>query len=122
MAFADPFDIVYNGATVHLPRVETGGKRTVYRSVDEIFTLTISHTEQGKQSQAVVRSVMRLERKVIAADPVSAENDYVTCVTQAVLERPKFGFTVTDIERQEATLAALLASTSIVDKLFGTES
>ncbi|DAD52090.1 TPA_asm: coat protein [ssRNA phage Gephyllon.3_18] len=117
MAFVDPIDIVYNSVTVHLPRVETGGRRSVYKSVDDIFTLTISHTEQKNR----VRTVVRLDRTIVVPDPVSAVNDYDTCTIQTVIERPKFGFTMTDVERQSSSMGGLLTNATI-DKLFGTES
>lgn len=115
--FTDPQSITVNAVAQSMPRVETNGRRSVYRKSDETFTLTIAHTN----SKDRVRSMARVDQKAIVPDPLTAVNDYETLTYYGVLDRPLAGFTSTQCEQLIAGHKAWMDATTI-GKLFGQES
>jgi hypothetical protein len=115
--FADPQSVTVNSVAQSMPRVSTNGKQTVYQKSDETFKLTIGHTPSGNR----VRSLARLDQRAIVADPLTAENDYQTLSFYVVIDRPNYGFSMTQTEQLIAGFKTWLDNTAI-DKLFGQES
>lgn len=115
--FADPITITINGAAKVMARVQSNGTSSVYQTPDGNFKLTISHDE----NKVRIRSVARLDQRVVATDPLTAENLYATLTTYQVIERPLFGFTVTNVDHQISGFETWMDST-VISKLFGKES
>lgn len=118
MAYADPQSVTYNGVAQSMPRIETGTRKSIYQINDQTYTLTISHQQSAG---AKLRSVVRLDRKVIVTNPLDSTNDYGVETVYLVLERPQFGFSMVDTERLVAALTGWLTNAN-VDKLYGQES
>lgn len=115
--FADPLTITINGVAKVMARVSSQGTSSIYQTADGNAKLTISHTEDKTK----VRSLVRLDQRKVAADPLSAENVYVPYVQYTVIERPLFGVTQTEINDTNTGFEAFIDST-VIGKLFGKES
>lgn len=115
--FADPQSITVNAVPQSMPRVETNGRKSVYRKGDETFTLTISHTSAKDR----VRSMARVDQRAIVPDPLTSVNDYETVSVYVVIDRPLAGFTSTQVDQLIAGFKTWLDSTAI-GKLYGQES
>jgi hypothetical protein len=117
--FSDPQSVTINSVAKSMPRVETNGNKSIYKSADGIWTLTLSHQTLGKGR---VRTMVRLDQKAIVTNPLdSTDQDYDILTDYHVFDRPEFGFTVTQLQQQVAGLSAWLDGTA-VGKLFGLES
>jgi hypothetical protein len=116
--FTDPQSVTVNAVAKSMPRVESDGKKSVYRSADGNFTMTISH-------QAVaggrIRSMARIDQRAVVADPLTAVNDYETLSFYFVIDRPDVGFSSTEVGYLVTGLETWFDST-VVGKLFGLES
>lgn len=115
--FTDPQSITVNAVAKSMPRIDSDGTSAIYQTADESFKMTISHQKSAKR----IRSVVRVDQRVIAADPLTAVNAYQTLSTYLVIDRPVTGFSVTQLDYQLAALEGWLDSTSI-GKLYGQES
>lgn len=116
--FADPQTVTINSVGKTLNRVSSDGTRSVYKSADGIWTLTVSHTPTGKGR---IRTQIRLDQRTIVPDPLTAVNDYETLTNYHVIDRPEAGYTSTQVAQQVAGLNAWLDATA-VGKLCGMES
>lgn len=121
MAFADPQVVTINSVAKSMPRVEVGTRRAVYQIGDQTFTLIISHQSSKPGGKERVRSTVRIEQRAIVTDPLTNVADYDTLVYYVVVDRPVYGFTMTQVEQLVAGLNAWL-TTANVDKIFGQES
>lgn len=123
MALSDPQTITVNGVAKTLNRISQstddrkGIVKTVYRTADRAFTLTVSHTTSGDR----VRSMARLDQVVAAADPLSAEMREIVLTDYHVVDRPLVGFTTTQVQQQVTGFQTWHTST-VVDKMYGGES
>jgi hypothetical protein len=116
--FTDPQSVTVNAVAQSMPRVETNGKKSVYSKSDETFKLTLSHTP----SKDRIRSMARLDQRAIVTNPLdSTQSDYDTLSFYVVIDRPLYGFTMTQTEQLITGFKAWLDTTA-VDKLFGQES
>lgn len=116
MAFSDPQTVTINSVAKSCARVSSDQLRSVYKTSDDEVRITISH-QPGKSS---TRHMMRIDQKVVAADPLSAINAYKNLGVYIVIDEPDYGFTATTINYVVAALEAWLDSTS-VGKLVGDE-
>lgn len=130
MAFADPQSVTITGfnggSAISLPRTEDERLRSVYQSNDGLYILTISHQVSGTPNTANyrVRSMLRLDVKVLASDPFNADvSAYQTFGVYLVLDKPAFGFTVTQMTNITSALIGLLSASSYAAtiKLAGNE-
>jgi hypothetical protein len=117
MSFADPQSITVNAVAKSMPRISTNGTSAVYQMPDESFKLTISH----QKSAGRLRSVVRVDQRVVAADPLTSVNDWQTLGLYVVLDRPMTGFTQTQVDQLWTGFKAFLDS-SAMGKVYGTES
>jgi len=62
----------------------------------------------------------RLDQKVVAADPLTAENEYKSLGIYVVIDEPDFGFDNADVDNVAQALTAWLA-TATVTKMLGGE-
>lgn len=117
--FADPITITIAGVGKTLARISTKDTSAVYATADGEYTLHISHSVSG---DGKIRTLSKLIRKKVVADPLTAVNDYEELVTQSVSERPSFGFTVTEVKDQLTGFNTWHAASGSQDKLFNKES
>lgn len=115
MALADPQSVNIGGA-ISLPSVAGGGPTsTIYTSADGTVSMTVSQTI-GKDS---INSMVRVDKTVIAADPISTANKSLTGSIWFVFKFPikNFGFSEADKIAIYAGLTGQLeASTNAVLK------
>lgn len=116
--FADPQIVTINSVAKSMPKIETSGKKTIYQTNDQLFTLTISHINQGSDR---VRSMVRVDQRAIVPDPLTSVNDWETISSYLVIDRPLQGFSVTQVQQLVAGFQSFLDSTAI-SKIFGQES
>jgi len=115
--FADPQSVTINAVPVSLPRVAVGDSESTYRSADEVVQMRISH----QASKGRKRRMVRLDKTVIAADPLTAENASQKAGIYLVVDEPTFGFADADLDYLVDALVAWLTSGNIA-KLLGGES
>lgn len=94
MAFSDPQSITINAIAKSLVRIKSDGFKSIYRTADEEFTFTISHQETKSRT----RRMCRIDQRKVAADPLTAVNEYKTVGVYLVVDEPEFGFTDTEID------------------------
>lgn len=109
MAFADPQTLTVNAVPQTLNRVRTEPTKSIYSTADESFKLTLSHQESGNRT----RRMVRVDNRVVAADPLSSENEYKTLGVYIVVDEPEYGFSDTDIDYIVQALSAWLDSTNV---------
>jgi len=115
--YADPQSVTINAVPVSLPRVSQGNSEATYRAADETVQMRISHQSSKGRS----RRMVRLDKTVIAADPLSAENASQKAGIYLVVDEPSFGFADADLDFLVDALIAWLTSANIA-KLLGGES
>lgn len=120
--FADPITITIAGVGKTLARISTQGTSSRYQTADGFYTLDISHQVVRKNNQNYVRTLARLEFKKVVADPLSNLNDYQTCTTYTVEEKPDFGFTNTEVKDQLTGFTTWDVLSATQDKLLNRES
>jgi hypothetical protein len=117
--FADPQSITVNAVAQSMPRVETSTRKSIYQKNDQTFTLTISH-QTGKDQR--IRHLARFDQRAIVTNPLdNTKQDYDTLTFYVVIDRPSYGFSMTQTEQLIAGFKTWLDNTCI-DKLFGQES
>lgn len=118
MAFADPQSITVNAVAKSMPRVSTGESSSVYKAADDAFQMRISH----QKTKTRTRRMVRVDQKVIAADPLTAENTYQTAGVYIVVDEPEFGFTDTTLGYLITALSDWLAAGTNAAQLLGSET
>lgn len=119
MAFSDPQSITVNAVAQSMPRIESNGRKSIYRKSDGSYQLTISHTpsQNGKR----VRSMYRVDNNAVVTDPITSQNDSDFLACYVVIDRPMFGFTSVQTQQLAAGIFAALTGAT-VDKLYSQES
>jgi len=113
---SDPQTLTVNSVAKSLARVETGGTRSVYKTADEVFQLTVSHLESKNRT----RRMVRVDQRVVAENPLSSVNEYKSLGVYFVVDEPEYGFSDTEIGYVWAALKALADST-FLGKILGSE-
>lgn len=85
---ADPQTVTVNAVAQELNRVKSDGFRSEYATADEEFKFVVSHQESGKRT----RRMIRLDQRVVAADPLTALNEYKSLGVYLVIDEPEYGF------------------------------
>lgn len=116
MAFTDPQTITVNTVEKTLPRVKSDGFRSEYLEAAEEFKLAISHQE----SKGRTRRMVRIDQRVVAADPLTSVNEYKTLGVYLVIDEPEYGFSDAQIDYVVQALTAWL-TTANVTKVLGNE-
>jgi hypothetical protein len=119
MALADPQSITI-GSAVSLPRISIEGYESVYQAADRTVTEQVKHTVGAKRT----RSLFRVDKTVIAADPLTSLNGSYVGSVYLVMDFPQVGFTTTDrINIATGLFTQLTASSNaVLTKLIGLES
>lgn len=109
MSLSTPQVITYNAVASDCHRVSDDAQQSVYQTADGNLKLTVSH--QFTKDRA--RRLIKLERRVVAADPLSAENSYQSASVHLVIDEPNFGFADVDLDHQVDALVAWLSAANI---------
>jgi len=116
MAFTDPQSVTIDAVPHSMPRVETGTSKSLYSEATEALKMTISHQD----SKGRTRRMVRLDKRVVAADPLTAVNVYQTLGVYLVIDEPEYGFTIDNIDDVVQGFKTWL-STANVTKVCGGE-
>lgn len=119
MALSDPQSITI-GSAISLPRVSIQGYESVYQAADRTVTESVKHQPSAKRT----RSLMRVDKTVIAADPLTSLNGSYSGSVYVVMDFPQVGFTTSDrIAIATGLFTQLTASSNaVLTKLIGLES
>lgn len=109
MALSDPQTLTVNTVDHTLNRVKSDGYRSEYVEADETFKLTVSHQESGNRT----RRMVRVDNRVVAADPLTSENEYKNLGVYLVIDEPEYGFSDTEIDYVVQALGAWLSSATV---------
>lgn len=91
MALADPQSVTI-GSAISLGRTQDDAGTSIYRSADLLTMETVSAVLTKAKR---LRSTVRLDSTVVAADPISAVNTSLTGTISVVFDFPNFGFSDT---------------------------
>lgn len=122
MSQSDPLTLTINAVPFSLARIQTGsvltGSPSVYQNSDETVTETITN-QKTKGSRH--RHRVRVDQRAIVTNPLDSAADYDSISAEVIIDRPDYGFTVTQVDQLLAALKAQL-TTAFVTKLYGNES
>lgn len=113
MSLSTPQSITIDTVTTALNKIEEDKTSSIYASDDGTITLKVSHQPSGKR----VRRMARIDKKVIAADPLTSVSQYQTAGVYIVMDEPEFGFASADIEDIVDGLKTWLTSANILAML-----
>jgi hypothetical protein len=108
----------YTGSPFTLYRVKVGDLFSVYQNADETVILTLSHKKTNKGR--VIHEI-RWDLKKIVTDPLTAANDYDSTTIRSVIDRPGYGFSVTEIQNAVAAAQGWLTG-AMVSSVYGLQS
>lgn len=107
--FASPQTITVDAVATDLHRVQDNGNGSIFRSSDGNVQLTVSHQE----SKTRTRRMARLDKTVVAADPLTAQNAYQKASVYIVIDEPSFGFTDAQLLGYENSLKTWLTDSNV---------
>lgn len=116
MALADPQTLTVNSVDQTLNRIKSDGFRSEYATSDETFKLIVSHQESKNRT----RRMVRVDQRVVAADPLTSQNEYKSLGVYLVIDEPEYGFSDTEIDYVVQALGAWL-TTSMTGKICGNQ-
>lgn len=93
MAFTDPQTVTVDAVAQVCARIKSDGYRSEYLEPTEAFKVTISHQE----SKTRTRRMVRCDQRVVAADPLTALNEYKSLGVYLVIDEPEYGFSNDEI-------------------------
>lgn len=114
---SDPITITINGSAKTLNRTGNDASSATYSTADGLFKARTSHQDARG---GLVRTMFRLDETKVAADPIGGENASKQGSVYVVIERPSFGFSVTDLDNDWQGLKAFL-TTAVITELLGGE-
>lgn len=113
MSLADPQSITI-GSAISLARVSDDGFKSQYFSADRLVRETVS-SQYTTGSNGRTKTLVRVDKDVTAADPISSLNKSLTGSVYVVLDFPLFGYTTADkIAMFTGLSGQLTASTNAV--------
>ena len=122
MAFTDPQKVKIGATEFTLVRVSTNGMKSEYSNEDGTVSLTISTQETAKGRW---RHTIRVDQSKITTDAYdTTQNIDVSSSVYLVIDRPRAGFTNTEVENAAKGLNEFLSAStySAVKKVLGRES
>lgn len=114
---SDPQVLTISTVANSLPRTDISSGKAVYTSSDANLKLTVSHVSSGTRT----RHLVRVDKRVIAENPLTAVNAYQSLGVYLVIDQPTVGFSASNIDAVVQALASWL-TTSAVTKIVGLES
>lgn len=118
MAFADPQSITVNSVAKPLVRIASGDLNATYKSADDEWQMRISH----QKSKSRVRRMVRIDQKLVAADPLTAENTYQTGGVYLVIDEPEVGINDTTLGYLVNALCDWMQTGTNIAKVLASES
>jgi hypothetical protein len=115
--FTDPQTVTINAVAQSMPRIKVGATDSTYRTADETFQFRISHQTTKNRT----RRMVRIDKTVIAADPLTAVNSSQSAGVYLVIDEPKFGFSDADLDFIVDGFIAWFTAGNIA-KLLGSET
>lgn len=112
---SDPQSVTIDATPHSMPRVSTEPSKSLYSEADETLKMTISHQE----SRGRTRHMARLDMRVVAADPLTAVNEYQTCGVYLVIDEPEYGFSDDAIDDIVQGFKTWLATATVLKILGG---
>lgn len=106
---SDPQTLTVNSVAKTLNRIKSDGFRSEYATDDEVFKMTVSHQESGDRT----RRMVRVDNRVVAANPLSSVNEYKNLGVYVVIDEPEYGFADADINLVVQALVAWLNATNV---------
>lgn len=94
MSLADPQSITI-GSAISLARVSDDGFKSQYFSSDRTVRETVS-SQLTTGSNGRTKTLFRVDKDVVAADPISALNKSLTGSAYCVFDFPLYGFSTAD--------------------------
>lgn len=88
MALQDPQTVTIDSVPSTLNRVQSDGTKSVYASADGNLKVTVSHLANKGRT----RRMARIDKRIVAADPLSSVQEYKTLGVYVVIDEPEFGF------------------------------
>jgi len=116
--FTDPQSVTVNTVAKSMPKILSDGTKSIYRTADGLYELTVSH----QISRGRVRSLVKVSQRAIVPDPLTSVNDYETLIFQMIIDRPEVGFDATTVGYLVTGVTAWINTAGVVGKLFGQES
>lgn len=90
-------------------KIESNKNDSTYSTDDQSYQLIVSH-QFTKNRQ---RHLARVNHKVVAADPLTAENSYQSAGIYLVIDEPLYGFSDTQLLNDAKGLLAWLSDSNI---------
>lgn len=115
--FTDPQSVTIDGTAYSMPRISSDGTKALYSEAAELLKMTVSHQE----SKGRTRRMVRLDRRVVAADPLTSVNEYKSCGVYLVIDEPEFGFSDDAIDDIVQGFKTWLSTANVL-KVLGSES
>lgn len=115
--FTDPQSVTINAVPHSMPRISSDGTKALYSEADETLKMTISH----QQAKDRTRHMVRLDQRVVAADPLTSVNEYKSCGVYLVIDEPEFGFSDAEIDYIVQGFKTWLSTANVL-KVCGSES
>jgi len=113
MSLADPQSITI-GSAISLARVSDDGFKSQYFSTDRLVRETVS-SQYTTGSNGRTKTLVRVDKDVVAADPITALNKSLTGSVYVVFDFPLLGYTTADkIAMFSGLNTQLSASTNLV--------
>jgi len=113
MSLADPQSITI-GSAISLARVSDDGFKSQYFSADRLVRETVS-SQYSTGSNGRTKTLVRVDKDVVATDPISALNRSLTGSVYVVLDFPLIGYSTADkIAMFTGLSSQLTASTNAV--------
>lgn len=119
--FADPTSITINAVAESFAAISRSDQKSLYRTADGEFTLTISRSKNGNGSNPRRRYLVRIDQQKIAADPVSSDNAEVTMSCYVVMDVPEWGYTAAQADDVLQGLQSFLTTANSA-KVLGDET
>lgn len=116
MSFTDPQSVTIDATPYSMPRVSSEQTKSLYSTADESLKMTISHQE----SKGRTRRMVRLDKRVVAADPLTSVNAYQSCGIYLVVDEPEYGFSDDAIDDIIQGFKTWLATANVL-KVLGSE-
>lgn len=122
MAFTDPQTVTINAVPITLPRISDEASKSIYQSSDTLVKLTISQQTSGSSVSQRTRAMIRVDKRVLAVDPLSGENANADAGIYLVIDRPMigFGFSAADLDYIVQGLKSWLTTANVL-KVVGLE-
>jgi hypothetical protein len=110
MALTDPQSITISdmnsGTAISMPLIQSDATKSVYANSDGTVKFTVSH----QSSAGRTRHLMRIDIRVVAANPLDSKNEYKSAGIYIVIDEPDFGFTDANLDNAATGVFSLLAS------------